>query len=163
MAASCLRTLVLLAAHAHATPADQSLARALLPRLVTFVARTDADDPERARALVAHTLCQYAGGVSRDHAPVAMALVVPTLLARAAAAADEDDEDEVYRETSARLLELASADQAAFRGVVGGMSEAQRGFMEGVIRSGRSGGGQQQKGEGEEERPTIALKMNFGG
>lgn len=164
MAANCLRTLVLLATHAHATAADQSLARALLPRLVAFVARTDAEDPERARALVAHTLCQYAAGVSRDHAPVAMALVVPTLLARAAAAAEDDeDEDEVYRETSARLLELASADQAAFRGVVGGMSEAQRGFMEGVIRSGRSGGGQQQKGEGEEERPTIALKMNFGG
>lgn len=166
MAANCLRTLVLLATHAHATAADQSLARALLPRLVAFVVRTDAEDPERARALVAHTLCQYAAGVSRDHAPVAMALVVPTLLARAAAAAadgEEEEEDEVYRETSARLLELASADQAAFRGVVGGMSEAQRGFMEGVIRSGRSGGGQQQKGEGEEERPTIALKMNFGG
>lgn len=163
MAANCLRTLVLLATHAHATPADQSLARALLPRLVAFVVRADAEDPERARALVAHTLCQYAAGVSRDHAPVAMALVVPTLLAQAAAAAEEDDEDEVYRETSARLLELASADQAAFRGVVGGMSEAQRGFMEGVIRSGRSGGGAQQKGEGEEERPTIALKMNFGG
>lgn len=163
MAANCLRTLVLLATHDHATPADQSLARALLPRLVAFVVRADAEDPERARALVTHTLCQYAAGVSRDHAPVAMALVVPTLLARAAAAAEEDDEDEVYRETSARLLELASADQAAFRGVVGGMSEAQRGFMEGVIRSGRSGGGAQQKGEGEEGRPTIALKMNFGG
>lgn len=164
MAANCLRTLVLLATHAHATPADQSLARALLPRLVAFVVRTDAEDPERARALVAHTLCQYAAGVSRDHAPVAMALVVPTLLARAAAEDEEDEEkDEVYRETSARLLELASADQAAFRGVVGGMSEAQRGFMEGVIRSGRSGGGAQQKGEEGEERPTIALKMNFGG
>jgi hypothetical protein len=47
-----------------------------------------------------------------------MALVVPTLLARAAN--EEGEDTEVERETSARLLELAGVDQAAFRGVVGG-------------------------------------------
>ena len=100
-----------------------------------------------------------------------MALVVPTLLSRAAT---EPAKDDAYRETSARLLELASADQTAFRAVVGAMSESQRAFMEEVIRSGRAGGmgggvggsgaGRRKVEEEEEEQaPTIALKMNFGG
>jgi hypothetical protein len=95
-----------------------------------------------------------------------MALVVPTLLARAASGEEgggqgDDDEAEVERETSARLLELAGVDQAAFRGVVGGLGEEQRRFMEGVIRAGsKRGGGRAEEGG---ERPTIALKMNFGG
>lgn len=86
-----------------------------------------------------------------------MALVVPTLLARAAG--EEDGRDEVYRETSARLLELAGVDQEAFRGVVGGMSEGQKGFMEGVVRSGRRVVEREEVGEA----PAIALKMDFGG
>ena len=105
-----------------------------------------------------------------------MALVVPTLLSRAAT---EPAKDDAYRETSARLVELASADQTAFRAVVGAMSEGQRAFMEEVIRSGRMGGGAGVGGGGgghggtargrgsveeeEEQAPTIALKMNFGG
>lgn len=92
-----------------------------------------------------------------------MAVVVPTLLARAAGEDGETDDGEaVYRETSARLLELAGVDQAAFRGVVGGMSEGQRAFMEEVIRAGRRTG-QVEGGKAEGERPTIALKMDFGG
>lgn len=89
-----------------------------------------------------------------------MALVLPALLARALS----EGGAEVYRETSARLLELASADQSAFRAVVGGMSEGQRGFLEEVIRAGRQGGGG--GGVGREEgvrEPSIALKMDFGG
>lgn len=91
-----------------------------------------------------------------------MALVLPTLLARAAS----EGGSEVYRETSARLLELASAHQAAFRAVVAGMEEAQRGFMEEVIKSGRLGGdaaGRSRAGAGEASQPSIALKMDFGG
>jgi hypothetical protein len=92
-----------------------------------------------------------------------MALVVPALLARASSeSANGGDATGVYRETSARLLELASADQNAFRGVVGAMSETQKAFMEEVIRSGRHAGGVQKSG-GEGAQPTIALKMNFGG
>lgn len=130
----------------------------MLPRLIAFVANTEPEDPENARALVAQTLCQYVAGVSKDHAPIAMALVVPTLLARAAG----EGQGDVYRETSARLLELASADQTAFRGVVGAMNEGQRSFMEEVIKSGRQSAGAR-RSSGDEERPTIALKMDFGG
>lgn len=94
-----------------------------------------------------------------------MALVVPTLLARAAAEEGEGEEEEglVERETSARLLELAGVDQPAFRAVVGAMSESQRAFMEAVIRAGsktQAGRSAGQEGGG---RPTIALKMDFGG
>lgn len=138
---------------------------------------TSPEDPEQARSLIAQTLVQFTAVVARGSsqdggqgASIAMALVVPTLLSRAAT---EGAKDDVYRETSARLLELASADQTAFRAVVGAMSEGQRAFMEEVIKSGRSGGmtgggahvgaGGRRSGEDEEQAPTIALKMNFGG
>jgi len=155
IAANCCRSLLL---QPKPTAADQSMARYLLPRLISFVTNTDSEDPERARPLVAQTLTSYvAAAVSRDHAPVAMALVVPTLLARAAG----EDGDAVYRETSARLLELAGVDQAAFRAVVASMSDAQKAFMEEVIRSGRqTGPAVQDEVVGQ---PTIALKMDFGG
>jgi len=156
--------LVLLATNPKVTIPDQTLARALLPRLVIFVTNTEPEDPESARALVAQTLCQYATGVSKDHTAIAMALVIPALLARATSEGEGGGQGSigVYGETSARLLELASANQVAFRGVVGSMSDGQKAFMEEVIRSGRQSG-VGRKSDEDEERPTIALKMNFGG
>ncbi len=90
-----------------------------------------------------------------------MSLVLPTLLSRASG---EENPGGVYPETSARLLELAGADQVAFRGVVAGMTEGQKAFMEAVIKAGRvRGAGQQRSADGEDKEPTIALRMNFGG
>jgi hypothetical protein len=89
-----------------------------------------------------------------------MSVIVPTLLARA-----NSEGEEVYRETSARLLDLAGSDQGAFRGVVAGMTDAQKQFMESVIVAGRQAGhgqGKAKDGEGEEREPTIALRMDFG-
>lgn len=91
--------------------------------------------------------------------PAAMSVVIPAVMSRAAA-----EGEELYTETSSRLLELAAVDQATFRAIVNTMSGEQKSFLEEVIRSGRqasagtnnsasTGGGQ----------PTIALKMNFGG
>ncbi|KAK8076747.1 hypothetical protein PG994_004019 [Apiospora phragmitis] len=133
IAANCVRSLLL---QASPTPADQSIARYLLPRLISFVTNTDPEDPEGARKLVALTLAQYVSHVGPDHAPIVMAVVAPTLLSRAAS-----EGQGVYAETSARLLEMAASGpeyQAAFRGVVAAMSEGQKAFMEEVIRSGRS-------------------------
>ena len=157
MSANCIRSLLL---QPHPTPADQSLARHLLPRLLAFVADTDPEDPENSRSLVAHALCQYVGTLPAGPASAAaMALVLPALLARALS-----EGQDAYAETSGRLLELASANQTAFRGVVGGLGEGQRGFMEEVIRSGRAGGGGKvRQGEEGERGPSIALKMDFGG
>lgn len=87
-------------------------------------------------------------------------MVVPTLMARTAS-----EGENLHKETSTRLLELAAVDQDIFRAVVGGMSGAQRSFLEDVIRSGQQGSGSNDRdtsssGSGQ---PTIALKMDFGG
>ncbi|KAI6330573.1 hypothetical protein MCOR29_001804 [Pyricularia oryzae] len=163
IAANCIRSLLV---QANPTAADQSIARYLLPRLVVFVTNTEPEDPERARALVSHALTSFVAAVPRDHGDavaVAMSLVMPALLARAAAEEeDEGEEGTVYKETSACLLQLASVDQKFFRGVVAGMSEGQKAFMEEVIRSGRRTAQEKDSGAASGQ-PSIALKMDFGG
>ncbi|KAI0879516.1 armadillo-type protein [Hypoxylon argillaceum] len=153
IAANCIRSLLL---QNSPTVADQSIARYLLPRLVAFVSNTDPEDPENARRLVAHTLTQYVSIISKDHAQIAMSIVAPTLLSRAAS-----EGPEVYKETSMRLLELASVDQSAFRGVVAAMDEGQKAFMEEVLRSGRQEN-DTDRDSSNAGQPTITLKMNFG-
>jgi len=88
-----------------------------------------------------------------------MSVIMPMLLQRAST-----EGEEVYQETSARLLELAGSDQVAFRGVVAGLSEGQKGFMEGVILKGRQARGnvRSEGVENEGREPTIALRMDFG-
>ncbi|KAJ3526308.1 hypothetical protein NM208_g11255 [Fusarium decemcellulare] len=156
IAANCIRSLLLQPAP---TNADLSIARYLFPRLIAFVTDTDPEDPENGRALIAHTLCQYVGAVDRKRGLTAMTVVVPTLMARATA-----EGEEVYQETSGRLLELAAIDQEMFRAVVGGMSDGQKSFLEEVIRFGRQNTSQADKTDTEASgQPTIALKMDFGG
>ncbi|KAJ9425227.1 armadillo-type protein [Fusarium oxysporum] len=133
IAANCIKSLLLQPSQ---TSADLSIARYLFPRLVAFVTDTDPEDPENARSLIAQTLCQYVGTGVRGRHLAAMAVVIPTLMARATA-----EGEEVYQETSARLLELAAIDQEMFRAVVGGMSDGQKGFLEEVIRFGRQNTG----------------------
>lgn len=119
---------------------------------------TDPEDPENARRLVAHTLTQYVTSVDSDHAQIVMAVVAPALLSRASS-----EGSEVHHETSTRLLEMASADPAAFRGVVAAMTEGQKAFMEEVIKSGRANSdGNNKTAAGTSGQPSIALKMDFG-
>ena len=141
------------------TAADLSIARYLFPRLIAFVTNTEPEDPERARSLVAHTLCLYVASIPKDRVPAAMGLVIPTLMTRAAG-----EGEEVYRETSSRLLELAAVDQAGFRATVAAMNSGQRTFLEEVIRSGQQAGNDEDNAPANETgQPTITLKMNFGG
>ncbi|KIL90920.1 hypothetical protein FAVG1_05616 [Fusarium avenaceum] len=156
IAANCIRSLLL---QPSSTSADLSIARYLFPRLTAFVTDTDPEDPENARALVAHTVCQYAVTIDKGRRLAAITVVIPTLMARATA-----EGEDVYHETSARLLELAAIDQDMFRAVVGGMSDGQKSFLEEVIRFGRQNTGQTSKAvAGESGQPSIALKMDFGG
>ncbi|KPM40666.1 Pof6 interactor protein 1 [Neonectria ditissima] len=156
IAANCIRSLLL---QPTPTAADLSIARYFFPRLIAFVTDTNPEDPENARTLIAHALCQYVGIVDKSRVLTAMSLIIPTLMARATA-----EGEEVYRETSARLLELAAVDQTTFRAVVGGMSDGQKTFLEEVIRSGRQTSLHADKAvAGEAGQPTIALKMDFGG
>lgn len=164
MAANCIRSLLL---QPSPTPADHSIARYLFPRLVTFVTNTEPEDPEQARALVARTLANYVGSLRQQQNPqsqnrltAGVTLVVSTLLARASG-----EGEDAYADTKATLLELAAVDQACFRAVVGGLSEAQRGFLEGVIRGAQRVEGGERGGVGGGGRggqPSIALKMDFG-
>ncbi|RAL58035.1 hypothetical protein DID88_009086 [Monilinia fructigena] len=71
--------------------------------------------------------------------------------------------EKVWRETNARLLEMAAADPTAFRAVVSGMTTEQKGFMEGVLVKGREGGkGKTGDADDGGREPTIALRMDFG-
>lgn len=160
ISANCIRSLLL---QPSPTPADVSIARYLFPRLVAFVTNADQEDPEAARSLVAHALCQYVSVVDKPKVATAMALVVPTLVARAANEGEGDND--VYAETSGRLLELAAADQVAFRAVVAGMSDVQKAFLEDVIRSGQRAAGRRAGRDVADTsgQPTIELKMDFGG
>ncbi|EFW98758.1 heat repeat protein [Grosmannia clavigera kw1407] len=184
IAANCCRSLLL---HMRPAAADQSVGRYLLPRLLGFVANTNRDDPEHARTMVSQTLTAFviaksAAAASAPDPPaartavaVAMALVIPALLARAAgelgtmeaggpstSTSSNASTTAIYRETSGRLLELASADPTAFRSVVGGLADNQRAFMEDVIKAGRQPDSAR-TATTTTEQPTIALKMNFGG
>ncbi|TRX91327.1 hypothetical protein FHL15_007749 [Xylaria flabelliformis] len=154
IAANCVRSLLL---QKPATLADQSIARYLLPRLVAFVSNTDPEDPEEIRKVVANTLTQYVSVIDKDHAQIAMSIVAPTLLSRAAS-----EGPDVYKETSTRLLELASVDQSAFKGIVAALSEGQKAFMEEVLRSGRQHN-DADRDNSNAGQPSITLKMNFGG
>lgn len=156
IAANCIRSLLVQPAR---TPADESVNRFLLPRLIQFIVSTEQEDPEQARPLVSHSLCQYVATVGSHRTPPAMSLVIPTLLSRAAAVGQES-----YQEVSTRLLELAAVDQGVFKMVVSSMGGAQRALLEEVIRSGQlaSRASAQASTEGDSGQPTIALKMNFG-
>ncbi|PNY25879.1 Pof6 interactor protein 1 [Tolypocladium capitatum] len=156
IAANCIRSLLL---QPNPTAADLSITRYLFPRLVAFVANVEPEDPERARSLLGHTLCLYVGLLQQKRRSAAMSLVIPTLMTRATG-----EGEEVYGETSARLLELAAIDQGTFRAIVGAMSGGQRALLEEVIRSGRQvAGGSDKANTNESEQPTITLKMDFGG
>lgn len=88
-----------------------------------------------------------------------MSLVIPMLMARATA-----EGEDIYPETSTRLLEVAAINQDSFRGIVGAMSAAQRGLLEEVVRSGRQVANNKNQSDSDSSgQPTIQLKMNFGG
>jgi len=156
VAANCIRTLLL---SSPKTPADQSIARHLIPHLIAFTT-TPSEDPEKARPLIAHTLTSYMPILHNDKRLAGMAVVLPTLLERA-----NKEGEATWRETSARLLELAAVDQGAFRAVVANMSSEQKGFMESVIMKGRNAVVDNEKQDGDDDgdgEPTIALRMDFG-
>ncbi|KAB8291868.1 hypothetical protein EYC80_006649 [Monilinia laxa] len=155
VAANCIRTLLLTTPK---TSSDQTIARYLLPLLITFATNTTTEDPENARALILHALTAFVVSVDGKQRAVAMSVVVPTLLKRA-----NGDGEKVWKETNARLLEMAAADPTAFRAVVGGMTPEQKGFMEGVLVKGREGGkGKTGDADDGGREPTIALRMDFG-
>lgn len=160
VASNCIRTLLL---QPKKTAADMTNIKYLLPRLISFLSNTSSEDPERARSLISHALTTYMTTLPKAQIGYGMALLIPTLLNRTGSEGGDDNKTS-YTETSARLLELAAADQVAFRGVVAGMTPTQKAFMEEVITSGRGQGPVKKAvSDGDGGEPSIALRMNFGG
>lgn len=157
VAANCCRS-VLLGPRKGAV--EEALVAHLLPHVFAFLTHpSDVEGLDETRSLLTQTLTSFAQTLRAPQQGAAMALIIPTLLARASR-----EGEATYKETALRLLELAGAAQAEFRAIVGKMDDEQKQFMEGVIKNGASKGNAnrpQVEREGSQE-PSIALKMNFG-
>ncbi|PGH17256.1 hypothetical protein AJ80_04898 [Polytolypa hystricis UAMH7299] len=168
VAAGCIRTILL--NPAPRSPADDVVARFLLPRLLGFIASlpTGIDnepllDPENTKSMLIQAVVAAVGSavIPPPAVPTALTIVIPALLSRA-----KKEGEAVYNETATRLLELAKVDQVAFRAVVAAMDPVQRAFTEEIIRS-LGLGATKEGGDGEDEDgsarnvPSIALRMDF--
>ena len=154
VAANCLRSLVCTALK---TSSDEAVFRYLLPRLLHFLVDTTVEDPENVRVVVSHMLASTVKNVPVESRPTLCAMIVPTLLRRAAI-----EGPTIHQETAMRLLEVANADQEAFRRVVGQMGGEQREFLETILRSQRGQRGPDEvDGDEVDVKPSIALRMDF--
>lgn len=152
VAASCIATLLLTS---RKTPADDVLAAMILPHLIFFIAEPPSGESlDDARNIATRALSGFPASVSKERAPSALALTLPTLLQRAV-----NDGKSSYRDLAQRFLECAAAvGQEPFATAVGALSPDKKTLLEEVIREG--GGMKEDKKEASEE-PAIALKMDF--
>jgi hypothetical protein len=154
VAAGCCRSLLILPKKG---ALETSLAKLILPPTLSFLATpSDVEGIDESRSTLAQTLVSFFSSLQQlPQRQVAAKIIIPALLSRA------QNEPKASQETASRLLEIAAADQPAFRGVVTGLSAEQRNFMEGVLKSGQGPVRREVRSE-EDEMPTIALKMDFG-
>lgn len=155
MAAGCARSLMRISSK---SGLQAAVAARLLPRFVPFLANpAELEGTNESRGILSQTLVDFARGLPEQQKSAALALAVPTLLSRAA-----KEGEKTHAETAARLIDLAGADQSAFRTIVGRMDTEQRTFMEKIIRQGQGPKPISRTNTSEDREPTIALKMNFG-
>ncbi|KAF5848028.1 hypothetical protein GGP41_009262 [Bipolaris sorokiniana] len=154
VAAGCCRSLLLLPKKG---AFETSLAKLLLPPTLSFLAiPSEVEGLEESRTTLAQTLVSFVSTLPEPaQRQVACKIIIPALLSRA------QNEPKATQETAARLLEIAGADQQAFRTVVTGLTPEQRSFMEGVLKSGQ-GPRRQEVNREDDGMPKIALKMDFG-
>jgi hypothetical protein len=128
----------------------------MLPQVLSFLANpSDVEGLEESRTTLAQTTVTFISTLPKpEQRQVASKIIIPALLARA------QKEPNTSQETAARLLEIAGADQAAFRVVVGGFSAEQRTFIESVLKSGQ-GPARREVSNDDDGQPKIALKMDF--
>ncbi|KAF2837010.1 ARM repeat-containing protein [Patellaria atrata CBS 101060] len=153
VAASCARSLLLLPKR-NAT--EHAIVAHLLPHLLGFLAcPSEVEGLEDARTIIVQALVAWVSSLRElKQVQAAMGVVVPTLVVRA------KNDESTRRETGARLLEIAAANQVVFRAAVGAMEEGERKVLEELVKSAAGGLGRK-KSEEEREAPTIALKMDF--
>ncbi|KAF1364018.1 ARM repeat-containing protein [Lizonia empirigonia] len=153
VAVGCCRSLLLIPKKG---AVETSIAALILPQILSFLANpSDVEGLEESHSLLAQTLATFVSTLQKpEQRQLAAKIVIPVLLARVR------NDAKTGQETAGRLLEIAQADQEAFRGVVAGLSTEQKDFLQSVLKSGQ---GQKKEVRREEEgEPTIALKMNFG-
>ncbi|KAH3955539.1 hypothetical protein HBI81_036910 [Parastagonospora nodorum] len=153
VAAGCCRSLLLLPKKG---AFETGLAALMLPHILSFIANpSDVEGLEESRTTLAQTLVAFISTLPQsEQRQVASKIIIPALLARV------QKEPGTSQETATRLLEIAGADQVAFRAVVGGLSVEQRALVEGVLKSGQGPVRRETRGD-EDEGPKIALKMDF--
>jgi HEAT repeat-containing protein 5 len=154
VAASCAQSLLL---GPKKSPADSSFSAILLPYLLTFVAEPSSTEGlDEARGIVTRTLASFptSSAVPSSEVTTALAVILPTLLARAS-----NEGHSSYKEIAQRLLECAAAaGQSAFGPVVAGLTQDLRSLLEEVVRE---GGGKREERKEVSDEPAIALKMDF--
>jgi HEAT repeat-containing protein 5 len=154
VAASCAQSLLLTPKN---SPTDSAVSALLLPHLISFVAQPPSNEGfDEARFIVTRTIATFPSSAAVPPAEVstALAIVVPTLLARAA-----NEKQASYKEIAQRLLECAAATgQEAFGPVVAGLPPDLKALLEEVVRE---GGGRREERKDVNEEPAIALKMDF--
>lgn len=89
-----------------------------------------------------------------------MTVFIPALLSRAAVNVDGENANAVYRDTAARLMEMAAKDQGMFKSVIVGLTAEQRIFTEEILRAG-AGSSTSESASAQNTAPSIALKMSF--
>lgn len=134
---------------------------------------TSAEDPEIVKSSLMQSLVLSVPNLADPSArSAAMSILVPCLLVRATHPVPNGSKEDLAKESSVRLLELAGADGVAFRGVVGRLDGEQKEQLETLLRS--AGLGRKQNGkthrrtetgtslpDEEESKPAIALRMDF--
>lgn len=153
VAAGCCRSLLLLPKR---SPLEIGLAKIILPHILSFLANpSDVEGLEDSRTTLAQTLVAFITSlVKPEQRQTAVKIIIPTLLSRV------ESEPSAMSETGRWLLDIAGADQQAFRGVVTGLNAEQRNLMESVLKSGQ-GPVRQEVNRDDDGQPKIALKMNF--
>ncbi|KAK4997374.1 hypothetical protein LTR66_003198 [Elasticomyces elasticus] len=154
VAAGCVRSLISMQYKGSTGP---SVTAMLLPRLLAFLlGPVEGEGLAESRKAVAATLFAFVKSLGPEQRRAALPLFLSIHLSRAV-----KEGALIYQDIAARLLELASIDQGAFRIALLGMAADQKGFMELVIREGRSNTMAVEVGDREDREPTIALKMDF--
>jgi len=168
ISAGCVRSLLNTSSR---TPCDQAIGRMLWPHILQFVTNTDAEDPEIVKTSLVQSLVSSVPNMADATArSAAMSLLVPCLLTRATHPVPNGSKEDLPKQSSSGLLELASADGPTFRAVVVQLENEQRTQLEQLLRS--AGLGRKQSmhrridtgaslSDDEESKPAIALRMDF--
>lgn len=154
VAANCLRSLLLTSQRPRSA---EAIFRYLLPRMLHVVVDDSVEVPEVAISIIAQTLVASVKSVPPEARPSLRTIIIPALLKRADLRGPGS-----YKEAARQLLELAAADQTAFKQLVGRLHSEQRELLDVILRSQRGNDSQDKAYSDEGDvKPSIALRMDF--